>query len=194
MGQKIKKWKRKPLTTEELDRLMFAASGNIEQFYTVVFLCKTGCRVNEVLRSREDDFEYDEGYLWIRMKTPEEVVHDPGAKKRKGPKTKTDREVPLDLLLAGVAKAFFSKYDRINRSRQWVYTLIKKLGKDAGIEKQMSVHLLRHSWITNIFKYTDLKTRDIGKIVGHKGGKVVEETYVHSENREIIERIHDQLK
>jgi site-specific recombinase XerD len=144
---------RKPyevLTEAERRRFLNPASQQGPREYTLVSLALgAGLRVSELMNLRLDDFSQDEaGGWWVRV--------------RMG-KGRKDRLVPVHPLVIDAVKSWVKadsrslrrKSDRetylfstrqsprMTTARAW--QLVKALAKDAGIEKPISPHSLRHT-------------------------------------------------
>ena len=193
-GQKIETWTRDALTLEEIDAIVIACK-SLEETYCILFLSKTGSRVNELLRSRKEWFKYERGLLEIPKKKPEEIDHNIYAKEQRPPKTKVDRVLKLDKSLERIAKVFFMEYPNgLLRSRQWVWAMVKQVAERSGItNKHVTPHIFRHSRITNLYLRTDLKSKEIGIMVGHTGTEMVEKVYTHMKEIETAERAAEQM-
>lgn len=188
-GQKIDKWDKIPLNKAEIDHIIGVCS-TIEETYIISMLTYTGCRVNEVLRSRQDWYDYINDMIWIRKKRDEEIDHARNIKtKPKGAKTKKDRVLLLHPELKIAAQNFFESQDMVDRSRAWIYTTVVRLAKEAGVKKKVSPHIFRHSFITLTYEDTTLKSKEIGILAGHKDGSMVENVYTHGENIDVLNKL-----
>lgn len=76
---------------------------------------------------------------------------------------------------------------RTRRGKGTVYTVKKGIDHSKGWH--VTPHGLRHTYATDIYYHADLKTQEIGKLMGHVGGGVVESTYLHLDEKRIAEKI-----
>lgn len=186
-GHTQKKWDREPLTNVEVDKCIDACK-TLEERVMVCTLADTGCRKNEVLRMRKEWIRFKKG-LYGQMTIPVRDDYKPvpeGSRrnadgttfKPRGPKTKVARRVALTERLSGILREFFRDNEQLYRSGNWAYVLCARVGKAAGIEKRVTPHIFRHSWISNAFA-AGVNTTRIGKRVGHIDSHMVEAVYLH---------------
>lgn len=164
------KWDRVPLTPDEISRVIDATETE-EEYFSMIFLADTGCRVNELIRMDISWFDFDVGMygmLTIPPKTDANGV--------RGAKTKKAKHIPLTERLSAAARAYPDK--RILRSSVWAYNVCKRCAIAAGIDKKLTPHVFRHSYARNAFYYGHLKTLEIAALLGHKDAKMVETVYL----------------
>ena len=188
-GQKIEICRREPLSDEEINKIIINCD-DIEKQYMIIFMADSGCRVNELIRSRKDWFDHENNLLWIMEKKKGEVLHAKVIKTTpRGAKTKKDRFVELTPRLKDISLKFFDMYTAVDRSPAWIYCMVRDIGIDCDIEKHVTPHIFRHSYIQKIFDDTTLKSKEIGTLVGHCDGTMVENNYTHGDNRDIINKL-----
>jgi integrase len=190
----MKRWDREPLTPAEIDAVIDAARDNEERTIMTV-LADTGCRVNELLRIRKDWLHWRKGaYGVLRIPVKDDYSSVPGTTGR-GPKTKKPRNVPMTLRLHDVLQAWFKDRGGFFRTYNHVYNVCVRSGKAAGVAAahskgfRVTPHIFRHSFITSAFYNADLKPQEIGALVGHVGGGVVESTYLHIDENETARKM-----
>lgn len=160
-------WDALYLNTQEIDELLehvHKATKTPWLYPLLVFAAHTGARKSELLRSRVEDFKFDQGVVIVREK-----------KKKKG--TETTRHVPLTPLLSQVMQEFFAK-----EHPGGPFTLCRKAGEPLGettvheaftwLFKKTKwrvlrgLHLFRHSLIS-LLASRSVSDRIIMGIVGH---------------------------
>lgn len=114
----------------------------------LLFLSITGCRVGELISLKKKDL-YNEYVIFRNTKNGD------------------SRIVPLPIDLAKRLKALNSKDTVFGiKDRSWFSDEIKTRARLAGITKNVYPHIFRHSFITEMLKYTD--SLMVAKLVGHK--------------------------
>jgi len=144
------------LTKDEVKRLISAAK-SIKSRLIIKMLYSTGMRVSELVNMRVNDLELDEKHGWIR-----------------GGKGSKDRMVILSDNLICDLRKFLSTYSReylfSGRNMQLtprnIQKIIQNSAKNAGINKRVSPHTLRHSFATHLLESgTDIRV--IQELLGH---------------------------
>ena len=178
-------WEREPLTPEETDAVI-AAGRNDEERTMMIVLADTGCRVNELLRLRMIWIHWRKGaHGVLRIPVKDDYSPVPGTKGR-GPKTKKPRNVPMTLRLHDALKDWFGAgHTGFFRTYNHVYNVCVRSGEAAGVAKnhsrgfRVSPHIFRHSFVSNAFYSANINPQEIGQLVGHCSGAMVESTYLH---------------
>ena len=57
----------------------------------------------------------------------------------------------------------------------------KRVIKNAGVPKETTIHIMRHSFVTNMVQEKDI--RAVSKYIGHKELKTTEQYYIHDSDR-----------
>ncbi len=149
------------LTREEVKRLINTAEKDRDKMICLL-LYSTGLRVSELVNLKVKDFDLNERILRVR-----------------GGKGKKDRIVVLgekivDLLrryfnkhnLVGEDYVFFSKHKRNHISVRLVQKIIQRLREEAAIQKEVTPHVLRHTFATHLLEQGE-SLRKIQELLGH---------------------------
>jgi integrase/recombinase XerD len=147
------------LTSEEVEKLLNVCN-TLTSYIIMRMLWRTGCRVSELISMKKDDILWNERILIIKT-----------LKKRGEQK----RRVPIDQETLNKLKEYLEKRKTETQlifpfTRQWIFNMIRQVGKKAGIEKVgekgIHPHVLRHSFCINWVKNGgDL--RKLQMVVGH---------------------------
>ena len=163
--QKIPKY----LTYEEVDTLLNMPLNTTYDYRTkamLELLYATGMRISELLSIRHTNINFEENYLRVEGK---------GNKERIVPFNDTAKyylTLYLDKYRSELIK-HQKDYEELflnNRgtpiTRQGMYKLLKQIAIKAGINKEISPHILRHSFATHLLNNgADLRT--IQELLGH---------------------------
>ena len=183
-----KKEKKLPnvLSEEEVIRILSTVT-NYKHKAILYLIYSSGLRVGEVVRLKIEDIDSK------RM-----LIHVKQGKGRK------DRYT----ILSQISLEILRKYASIEKPKDWLFPggkegtfltersvqkVFKKACKNAKVNKQASVHTLRHSFATHLLEAgTDL--RYIQELLGHKSSKTTEiYTHVSKTNLNKIESPLDRL-
>ncbi len=158
-----KKEKRLPtvLTRSEVKKLIDVAE-TLRERGIVLMLYSTGVRVGELVKIKVKDIDFEGGVLNVR-----------------GGKGKKDRIVVLgDKIinflkeyieknnLVGDDYLFFSKHKRNHLTERYIQKVIKELRERAGIQKEVTPHVLRHTFATHLLEQGE-SIRKIQVLLGH---------------------------
>ncbi|MET3289319.1 UNVERIFIED_CONTAM: site-specific recombinase XerD [Brevibacillus sp. OAP136] len=145
----------------------------------ICFLLGTGCRVNELVNIRVQDFNVEEDFLFIRK--------GKGNKERYIPIYPKVRSVILDYLKITGVMVWNSKLDGYLFSHDYGEKRDKKLSvrsiqymvgsimKELGFEQKYTVHSFRHTFAVYCLK-AGMKLHNLSLLLGHKDPK---STYVY---------------
>jgi integrase/recombinase XerD len=158
------------LSKEEVSKIL-ALVDNLKHKAILMLVYSAGLRVGEVVRLKTEDIDSN------RM-----LIHIKGAKGRK------DRYT----LLSGKALEILNQYQRKYRPEEWLFggakegrylsartadKIFRNACDKAGIKKDVSLHVFRHSFATHLLEGgTDL--RYIQELLGHSHSKTTE-IYTH---------------
>lgn len=190
-GQKQKKWDRESLTAEEID-LLIDTCESIHEEVIITTLADTGIRKNELVNMREAWCRFDKGKYGqmiipvrpdYRELSPEARKNVKGDFVARGPKTKFERRVALTRRLSELLQRFFGTHTCVGINGVNIWKFVVALGKTAGLEKRVTPHVFRHSWVTNAYDAGVAKER-IARRVGHIDSHMVETVYLHLNDEE----------
>ena len=178
------------LSVEEIDRMIaqidMSKSESHRNRAIIEMLYGSGLRVSELVNLRLSDMYLQEGYMRITGK---------GSKQRLVPVSPVavewfkywmqDRSA-LDIKPEAIDIAFVNRYGR-QLTRAMIFTIIKTLAREAGIQKTISPHTLRHSFATHLLQNgTDL--RIIQQLLGHESISTTE-IYTHVDIHDLREAV-----
>jgi len=166
------------LTEEEVVKLLNAPDkstpSGLRDAAMLELLYATGLRVSELVKLKKGDMDLEEGFLQVTGK---------------GNKT---RVVPIGSKACEAVKAYLATRDEEPRRKEAFLTRlgkpmsrinfflrIKKYASEAGIEKEISPHVLRHSFATHLIIHgADLRV--VQEMLGH-ASVMTTEKYTHVE-------------
>ena len=183
------------ISTEEVDKIIRAIDlGKTEgerNRAIIETLYGCGLRVSELTELKMSDLFFDEGFIKITGK---------GNKQRFVPISEyTIKYITLYKDEIRPHQAIRDKYSDtlfLNRrgrqlTRAMIFTIVRKLTKEAGISKKVSPHTFRHSFATHLLE-NGADLRAIQQMLGHESITTTE-VYVHvdrSHLREVMESFH----
>ena len=178
------------LSLDEVERLLEAPDTStpegLRDRAMLELLYATGLRVSELVSLRVSDLHFDMGYLVCRGKGRKERVVPYG-------KSATRRiERYLAQGRAHLAKRasdslFLSRLGRA-MTRQRFFQILQSYGRLAGIRRDLSPHVLRHSFATHLLERgADLRSLQL--MLGHSNIGTTQ-IYTHV-SRERLRRIYD---
>lgn len=162
-----------PLTTDELERIEKVEIENksLERIRDMFLLsCYTGLAYADLMKLKKSDIKEKDGVKYIE-------------KERQ--KTKIKFFIPL----IDKALNILDKYDEIpNISNQKLNLYLKTLGMMCNIEKNMHMHLARHTALTNFLNIYHLSLEVVQKIAGHSS-VIMTQHYSKLSNDRMIEAV-----
>ena len=174
---KLEKKLPKVLAKSEIKKL-FAATDNLKHRTELMVGYSCGMRVSEVAHLRIRDIDFERGVVYVRQ-----------GKGRK------DRMVALSQALSEQLKAYmahYHPYDYLfeNQERTGPITdrtlqkIFNMCVKQAGINKSVTFHSLRHSFATHLLE-SGVDLRYIQELLGHAHSKTTE-IYTHVSSKSIM--------
>lgn len=173
-----KKGKKLPtvLTKEEVQKLLSVVSKQRDKLM-IEFLYSTGCRVSECVKIKVVDLNLDELTANVR-----------------GGKGDKDRVIILSRNWVDAIKKYwgtkkfqpeyvFSKGNNTPYSVDTIQNIVKKYATKAGIQKNVTPHVLRHSYATHLLEAGE-NIRKIQELLGHASLSTTE-LYTHISTEEL---------
>ncbi len=164
-----KLWKKLPhfLTKPEMEAILKAPDTTkpigIRDKAMLECLYATGLRVSEIIDLKMEDISFESGFLKCRGK---------GDKERIVPVGRQALALCREYLEKGRSRMkpasthFFIGKRRKGVTRQFVWQLIKKYARQAGIQKPLTPHTFRHSFATHLLEGgADLRV--VQELLGH---------------------------
>jgi integrase/recombinase XerD len=156
------------LTVHEIDRLLrcpdVATPLGLRDAAMLELLYASGLRVSELLALMVSDLDLIETVVRCRGKGNKERIVPIGKSARDRLLTYLERGRPL-LLRHHQPWLFLNAHGR-NMTRQGFWKIIKAYGTEAGIERPLTPHVLRHSFATHLLEGgADL--RSVQALLGH---------------------------
>ena len=180
------------LTVEQIDMLIDEIDKSTPEgrrnnaIIEVMYGC--GLRVSELVNLEINKLYFDDGYI---------VVTGKGSKERIVPISDVAIELVNEYLteraqldvVAGEENVLFLNRRGHRLTRQMIFTIIKRLARQAGIKKEISPHTLRHSFATHLLE-GGANLRAIQQMLGHESIATTE-IYLHLDTsnlrREILQ-------
>ncbi|XOV68676.1 MAG: site-specific tyrosine recombinase/integron integrase [Fluviicola sp.] len=167
------------LSLKETERLLLSIR-NLKHKAMITLIYSSGLRSGELINLRISDIDSDRMILSVR-----------------GGKGNKDRDVPLSPTALKILREYYKKYrpkeflfNGVNGGRYSSSSLRRvfhRALKDAGVQKAVSLHTLRHSYATHLLE-SGVNLRYIQEILGHKSPKTTQiYTHVSSEGSRKIE-------
>lgn len=162
-------------------------TGNLKHKLLIELLYSTGLRLSECINLKYSDLDLNEGIGWVRMgkgaKDRIFIISEMFKKDLLGYMEKTGSE----------SKGYIFSVNGRKMSPRGVQHVIKVSVERAGIEKDVHVHTLRHSFATHLLE-NGVDIRKIQKLLGHSNLQTTQiYTQVSSEEIKKIKSPLDML-
>jgi integrase/recombinase XerD len=143
-----------------------------------------GLRASEIASLDLEDVRLDAGYVRSRGKGRRERIVPLG--RAAGAAVQRYLELERPALACGKAPpALFLNTRGERLSRQWIWTIVRRAARAAGISARVYPHLLRHSFATHLLEHgADL--RFVQELLGHVRVATTE-IYTHVDRRRLKE-------
>ncbi len=179
------------LSIEEIERLLAASKGttplHCRNTAMIELLYGSGLRISELLDLRLDALHVNQGFINVTGKGGKERIVPIGTEAAKALKVylESGREA------LSKARTPFVFLNRLGRpiGRVGFYKIIKSLAVDAGIDKDVSPHTLRHSFATHLIE-AGVEIRYVQEMLGHEHVATTE-IYTHLSRSTLID-IYDK--
>jgi len=152
-------------------------------------LYATGLRVSELVKLKARDVSFEVGFLRTTGKGKKDRLVPLGEVALRMLKRYLDESRPA-LLGGRTSESMFVTRRGGPMTRQGFWKLIKKYAKKAGIEMDISPHVLRHSFATHLLEHgADL--RSVQMMLGHADISTTQ-LYTHLD-KDRIKKVHSQF-
>ncbi|WP_310991697.1 site-specific tyrosine recombinase XerD [Aequorivita marina] len=183
------------LAVKEIDKLIAAIDLSSQQGERNRAILETlygcGLRVSELTALRISDLYFDEGFIKVTGKGDKQRLVPIGPITEKYI-TIYRNEVRIHQKIDPQAKdTLFLNRRGKPLTRAMIFTIVKRLAKSAGIQKNISPHTFRHSFATHLLE-NGADLRAIQQMLGHESITTTE-IYTHLDRKhltEVINRYH----
>lgn len=184
---KVRKKLPNTLSEEEVDRLLDIKLTDMFSYRNKAMLevlYATGLRVSELVNLKMENIDFESDIIRTYGKGNKERVI-PIGEYAKIYLEKYLNEYRYQMLKHGNNEYVFLNNHGKNMTRQGFFKIIKQIANDAGIKKEISPHILRHSFASHLLKHgADLRT--IQELLGHSNVSTTQ-IYTHISNEELKE-------
>ncbi len=174
----------KYLSEEEVKNLLNAARNNPRDYAIISLLAYSGLRVSELCNLRVEDVDLNERVIYVHSGKGDKdrivVISEHAAEAIEN--YLFQREDNLIYLFAS------QKGEKISRVQ--VFRIVKKYAKIAGIKKNVTPHVLRHTLATTLLK-RGVDIRFIQQFLGHSSVATTQ-IYTHV-NDEMLKTVYDKV-
>lgn len=185
------------MSVEEVERLLGlprpASPAGLRDRAMLELLYAAGLRVSELVGLDLDDLLLDHGLVRCRGKGGKERVVPVGAPAVEAVRVYLERGRPR-LCRRPDQRALFLNHRGGRLSRQWVWRLLRRAARQAGVSRAVSPHTLRHSFATHLLAGgADL--RAVQELLGH-ASITTTQIYTHLTRHHLLEaylRAHPRL-
>lgn len=184
---KVRKKLPNTLSEEEVDRLLDIKLTDMFSYRNKAMLevlYATGLRVSELVNLKMENIDFEQDIIRTFGKGNKERVI-PIGEYAKIYLEKYLNEYRYQMLKHGNNEYVFLNNHGKNMTRQGFFKIIKSIASDVGINKEISPHVLRHSFASHLLKHgADLRT--IQELLGHSNVSTTQ-IYTHISNEELKE-------
>ncbi len=174
----------KYLTEEEVKKLLEAARENPRDYAILSLLAYSGLRVSELCNLRFEDVDLSERVVYVHSGKGDKdrivVISEPAAEAIEN--YLMSRTDSLEYLFSS------QKSEKITRVQ--VFRIVKKYAELAGIKKNVTPHVLRHTLATTMLR-RGVDIRFIQQFLGHSSVATTQ-IYTHV-NDEMLKKVYDEV-
>ncbi len=174
----------KYLTEDEVRRLLSAAEGNSRDYAIISLLVYSGLRVSELCNLRLEDVDLGERVIYVHSGKGDKdrivVISEKAAEAIES--YLMSRSDDLEYLFSS------RKSSRITRVQ--VFRIVKKYAELAGIRKNVTPHVLRHTLATTMLR-RGVDIRYIQQFLGHSSVATTQ-IYTHVDD-EAMKKVYDKV-
>ncbi len=178
------------LSLEEIDAMIekidLSKSEGHRNRAILEMLYGSGLRVSELVNLKLSDIYLREGYMRITGKGSKQRLVPISPESLKWFAYWLEDRSKLDIKQESKDIAFLNRYGR-QLTRAMIFTIIKRLANEVGIQKTISPHTLRHSFATHLLQ-NGADLRIIQQLLGHESISTTE-IYTHVDVHDLREAI-----
>lgn len=157
------------LTVKEVERLLAqpdaSTPAGVRDRAMLELLYATGIRVSELVNLRLEDVNLEMGYVRCFGKGGRERIIPLGRMARRAVREYLTHARPR-LLTSPGERTLFLNHQGTRMTRQGFWKIVKKYARQAGIDKNITPHTLRHSFATHLLE-NGADLRSVQEMLGH---------------------------
>lgn len=181
------------LSVKEIDQLLNAIDLSTPHGYRNLTILETlygsGLRVSELLGLKLSDLHFDENLILITGKGNKQRLVPLGAICKQKLKIYIDEiRVHLSIKRGHQDIVFLNQHGR-QLTRAMIFTIVRQVAANAGIEKKISPHTFRHSFATHLLE-NGADLRSIQLMMGHENITTTE-VYMHLDTQHLSKNLLD---
>lgn len=179
------------LTVEEIDKLIGAIDLSTNEGHRNRAILETlyscGLRVSELVNLRFEDIFFDEGFIRVTGKgNKQRLVPVSPSVKKEITLYKDQIRRHMNIVRGNESFVFLNRRG-VQLTRVMIFTIIKNLGNEVGLTKNISPHTFRHSFATHLLE-GGANLRAIQEMLGHESITTTE-IYTHLDTNMLREAI-----
>lgn len=179
------------LSVPEIDRLIGAInmSAPLGQRNRAIIETLYGCglRVSELIRLKLSDIQFEQSFVRVMGKGSKQRLVPMGREALRHIRLYLEADRHLMPVQKGFEDCLFLNRFGRGLSREMIFTLVRRLGREAGIRKRVSPHTFRHSFATHLVEGgADL--RAVQDMLGHESITTTE-IYTHLDREYLRENL-----
>ena len=148
-----------------------------------------GLRVSELIQLQLSDLFFEESFIRVFGKGNKERLVPLAATTRKYIQIYLEERTEMSSVKAGQQDTLFLSRRGSGLTRAMIFTIIKQMAAQAGIQKKVSPHTLRHSFATHLLE-NGADLRSIQLMLGHSSITTTE-IYVHVDRKHLARVLAD---
>jgi integrase/recombinase XerD len=154
-----------------------------------------GLRVTELVTLRLSDLYFEEGFLRVLGKGQKQRLVPLAAVTSHSIRAYLQDHRPADRVKLGMEDIVFLNRRGAGLTRAMVFQIVRDWARDAGIQKEISPHTLRHSFATHLLE-NGADLRSIQQMLGHQSITTTE-VYLHLDRTHLakaVEQFHPRAR
>jgi site-specific recombinase XerD len=175
----------KVISKEEFEK-MYQATRNLKHKVILLLLFGCGLRRNEVCELRINDIDFERGLIYVKGKGNKYRAVNPGSNLLEKLAKYIKSYMPEKFLIEGSNREMYSGSS--------IGKIVSAAASEAGIERRVHPHMLRHSFATLLME-RGVELRLIQEALGHSSSKTTEiYTYVSRATIKKMPVLLDEMK
>ncbi len=178
------------LTKDEIKQIMnyIEKIGDLRSIALISLLYSSACRLSEIHQLNRSTLDMEKRYFKVKGKGQKERIcffsNDSKIKLEEYLNSRKDDLEPL-----------FISRQKNRWSKRAIQICVKNIGLNAGIKKNVTPHIFRHSILTNL-RLSGVELSDLQQLAGHESIQTTQRVYTHVGLEDIsakFDKFHEHL-